>query len=126
MQWKSKISSILQELDITEDETGDVLEASILLPWRKQFVDWMERKEYVTESMGSVAWYPVWASLTLNYLSIMVSSECAFSAGGITTKRRNRLIGGIIEALQVIKCALHKSTPSALLNARNGHNEEDV
>ncbi|KIJ35874.1 hypothetical protein M422DRAFT_103474, partial [Sphaerobolus stellatus SS14] len=51
--------------------------------------------------------YPVWASLALDYLPIMassVSSERAFSAAGITiTKRRNRLKGDIVEALQVVK-----------------------
>ncbi|KAF8575340.1 hypothetical protein K439DRAFT_1360386, partial [Ramaria rubella] len=48
--------------------------------------------------------YPVWASLALNYLAIMVSSvsaKHAFSVGGITLtkrrKRRNRLKGDIIE-----------------------------
>jgi len=36
-----------------------------------------------------------------------VSSERAFSQGGITiSKRRNRLKGDIVEALQCIKCAL--------------------
>jgi hypothetical protein len=54
--------------------------------------------------------YPVWGSLAQDYLSIMassVSSERAFSQGGITiTKRRNRLKGDIVEALQCVKCAL--------------------
>ncbi|KIK33277.1 hypothetical protein CY34DRAFT_57066, partial [Suillus luteus UH-Slu-Lm8-n1] len=51
--------------------------------------------------------YPVWASLARDYLSIMsssVSSERAFSQVGITvTKRRNRLKGDIVEALQIVK-----------------------
>jgi hypothetical protein len=54
--------------------------------------------------------YPVWASLTRDYISIMVasiSSERAFSQGGITiTKQRNRLKGDIVEALQCVKCSL--------------------
>jgi hypothetical protein len=54
--------------------------------------------------------YPVWASLARDYLSIMsssVSSERAFSQGGITvTKRRNRLKGDIVEALQIVKCSI--------------------
>jgi hypothetical protein len=54
--------------------------------------------------------YPVWASLARDYLSIMaasVSSEQAFSQGGITiSKRRNRLKGDIVEALQCVKCSL--------------------
>ena len=37
-----------------------------------------------------------------------VSSERAFSSGGITiSKRRNRLKGDIVEALQCVKCSLH-------------------
>ena len=55
---------------------------------------------------------PVWASLARDYLAIMgssVSSERAFSSAGITiTKRRNRLKGDIVEALQFIKCLLRK------------------
>jgi hypothetical protein len=40
-------------------------------------------------------------------MSSSVSSERAFSQGGITiSKRRNRLKGDIVEALQCIKCAL--------------------
>jgi len=51
--------------------------------------------------------YPVWASLARNHLSIMatsVSSERAFSAAALTiTKRRNRLKGDIVEAIQVLR-----------------------
>ena len=37
-----------------------------------------------------------------------VSSERAFSAAGITiSKRRNRIQGDIVEAIEVIKCLLH-------------------
>lgn len=54
--------------------------------------------------------YPVWTAMAQNYLSIMassVSSECAFSQGGLTiTKHRNRLHGNVVEALQIIKCSL--------------------
>jgi hypothetical protein len=40
-------------------------------------------------------------------MSSSVSSERAFSQGGITiSKRRNRLKGDIVEALQCIKCAI--------------------
>lgn len=39
-----------------------------------------------------------------------VSSERAFSSAGITiSKRRNRLKGDIVEALQCLKCMIHKS-----------------
>jgi hypothetical protein len=38
-----------------------------------------------------------------------VSSERAFSAAGITlSKRRNRLKGDIVEALECLKCLLHR------------------
>lgn len=40
-------------------------------------------------------------------MSSSVSSERAFSQGGITvSKRRNRLKGDIVEALQCVKCSL--------------------
>jgi hypothetical protein len=39
-----------------------------------------------------------------------VSSERAFSSAGITiSKRRNRLKGDIVEALQCLKCMMHKN-----------------
>lgn len=38
-----------------------------------------------------------------------VSSERAFSSGGITiTKRRNRLKGDVVEALQCLKCLIRR------------------
>ena len=40
-------------------------------------------------------------------MASFVSSERAFSGAGITiSKRRNRLKGDIVEALQVLKCAI--------------------
>jgi len=37
-----------------------------------------------------------------------VSSECAFSAAGITiSKRQSRLKGDIVEALECLKCMFH-------------------
>jgi hypothetical protein len=57
--------------------------------------------------------YPVWASLTRDYLAIMassVSSERAFSSAGITiSKHRNRLKGDIVKALQCLKCLIHRN-----------------
>jgi hypothetical protein len=51
-----------------------------------------------------------------------VSSERAFSQGGITiSKRRSRLKGDIVEALQCVKCSIHHDLlfhepgPSSLL-----------
>ena len=55
----------------------------------------------------------MWASLAHDYLSIMassVSSEQAFSQGGITiTNRHNHLGSDIVEALQCVKCCIHQS-----------------
>ena len=51
--------------------------------------------------------YPTWRLMAGNYLAVMassVASERAFSAAGITiSKRRNRLDGDIVEALQCLK-----------------------
>lgn len=51
-------------------------------------------------------------SLARDYLSIMatsVSSERAFSQGGLTiTKRRTRLDAGLVEALQILKCMIRQ------------------
>ena len=79
--------------------------------------------------------YPVWASLAQDYLSIIVSSvssECAFSQGGITiSKRRNHLKGDIVEALQCIKCAIrhdflfHEAAPSSLNEITDEYEVED-
>lgn len=56
--------------------------------------------------------FPVWSSLARDYLSIMassVSSERAFSSAGITiSKRRNRLKGDVVEALQFLKCTMQR------------------
>lgn len=56
--------------------------------------------------------YPVWASLARDFLPIMgssVSSERAFSGAGITiSKRRNRLKGDIVEALQFMRSMYQK------------------
>jgi hypothetical protein len=57
-------------------------------------------------------------------MSSSVSSERAFSQGGITiNKRRNRLKGDIVEALQCVKCAIRHDLlfrepgPSSILEA---------
>jgi len=61
-----------------------------------------------------------------------VSSEHAFSQGGITiSKRRNRLKGAIAEALQCIKCAIrhdllfHEAAPSSLDEITDEYEVED-
>ena len=57
--------------------------------------------------------YPTWASLARDYLAIMassMSSERAFSAAGIMiSKRRNRLQGDIVEAIEVNKSLKHRN-----------------
>jgi hAT family C-terminal dimerisation region len=61
-------------------------------------------------------------------MSSSVSSERAFSQGGLTiTKCRNRLKGDIVEALQCIKCAIRhdllfrEPAPSSLVEADLGN-----
>jgi hypothetical protein len=55
-----------------------------------------------------------------------VSSERAFSSAGITiSKRRSRLKGDIVEALQALKCAIHRdllfrNLPSSTIEADKG------
>ena len=65
-------------------------------------------------------------------MSSSVSSERAFSQGGITiSKRRNRLKGDIVEALQCMKCAIRNDlifrepAPSSILEAEFSEDGED-
>ena len=67
-------------------------------------------------------------------MSSFVSSECAFSQGGITiTKQWNQLKGDIVEALQGIKCAIQQDllfwepAPSSIFKAKldPDHVEDD-
>ncbi|KAG6914152.1 hypothetical protein DXG01_002077 [Tephrocybe rancida] len=87
-------------------------------PWMTEFRRYLDTNDLVLEGMPVVEWwgihahrYPTWASLVHDYLAIMassVSSERAFSSAGITiSKRRNRLKGDIVEALQCLKCMYH-------------------
>jgi hAT family C-terminal dimerisation region len=56
--------------------------------------------------------YPTWRSIAGDYLAVMassVASERAFSSAGITVcKRRNRLDGDIVEALQCLKSLINQ------------------
>ena len=65
---------------------------------------------YILFQVNSSRYHPTWGSLARDHLSIMsssVSSERAFSQGGITiSKWRNRLKGDIVEMLQCVKCAI--------------------
>jgi hypothetical protein len=76
---------------------------------------------------------PTWASLARDYLPIMstsVPSERAFSSAGVTiTKRRNRLKGDVVEALQVLKGAnrqnLFPEYPSLAVEDRLAREERE-
>jgi hAT family C-terminal dimerisation region len=64
-------------------------------------------------------------------MSSSVSSERAFSQGGITiSKRRSRLKGDIVEALQCIKCAIRhdllfrERAPSSISEEEETSNQE--
>jgi hypothetical protein len=60
--------------------------------------------------------YPTWRTIAGDYLAIMassVASERAFSSAGITiSKRRNRLDGDIVEALQCLKSLINQDLMS--------------
>jgi len=65
-------------------------------------------------------------------MATSVSSEQAFSQGGITiSKHRNRLKGDIVEALQCIKCAIRSDllfrepAPSSTVEAELDGSTED-
>jgi hypothetical protein len=66
-------------------------------------------------------------------MSSSVSSERAFSQGGLTiSKCRNSLKGDIVEALQCIKCAIRhdllfrEPAPSSILETKESDDEENV
>ena len=87
-------------------------------PWLQGFHQYLNTHENLGE-LSVVQWwginslrYPVWGTIARDFLSIMatsVSSERAFSSAGITiSKRRNRLKGDIVEALQCLKCFIKR------------------
>jgi hAT family C-terminal dimerisation region len=103
--------------------------------WGVSIPDWIFGQ--VTNSRlqyNSQRYHPAWGSLAQDYLAIMslsVSSERAFSQGGITiSKRRSRLKGDIVEALQCIKCAVRhdllfrECAPSSILEAEETSDQE--
>jgi hAT family C-terminal dimerisation region len=66
-------------------------------------------------------------------MAASVSSERAFSQGGITiSKHRNRLKGDIVEALQCVKCSLRTDLlfrapgPSSLTEVESDESEREV
>ncbi|KAG6859447.1 hypothetical protein C0995_008365 [Termitomyces sp. Mi166 len=142
--------------DENEDDTSDMVSSmknhgshhteDPNQPWSRYFDEYLKTQENVLEGWSQIEWWgfnsrqfhPAWESLACNYLSIMassVSSERAFSQGGLTiTKQRNRLKGDIVEALQCLKCAIQHDLlfrepgPSSLYEAeleklKNGEND---
>lgn len=149
--------------DDAEPEPGATSPSDPSKPWRAEFTSYIETIEAVQSAgMTTIQWwgvsafhllrgflrltvvsvkingqrYPVWASLARDYLSIMaasVSSERAFSQGGITiSKRRNRLKGDIVEALQCVKCSLRNDLlfrepgPSSLVEEETEDSEHEA
>lgn len=117
-----KISQLLRELSDDEDEEDNLVTSAYgdpQQPWLDDFHGYLNSKDHLASGMSIVQWwgvnatrYPVWSSLARDYLAIMatsVSSERAFSSSAITiTKRRNRLNGDIVEALQCLKCLIRR------------------
>ena len=137
---KPKIKTLLRELSDDEDDIGANVPGIISTPedpnrpWLGDFRAYLDVVEHVPEGWTTTSWwglnahrYPVWGLLARDYLSIMassVSSERAFSQGGITiSKRRSRLKGDIVEALQVFKCSIRQDllfpapAPSSIIEA---------
>jgi hypothetical protein len=109
--------------ELSDDEEGDiptqVSSTDPSQPWRQEYYGYLNSKDHLG-GLSIVQWwginasrYPVWASLSSDFLSIMatsVSSERAFSSAGITiSKRRNRLKADIVEALQCLKCMFKRN-----------------
>ena len=70
----------------------------------------------------------MWASLAQDYLPIQatsVSSERAFSQGGLTiSDRRSRLKGDVVEALQFLKCAIRHNLVYCVPDASSRYEQE--
>jgi hypothetical protein len=104
----------IDDTDSESDEDGDPGR-----PWLNEWATYLNSNEVIPEGMGMVQWwgihgqrYPTWRSLARDYLAIMASSvscESTFSATGITTsKRRDRVKGDIVEALQCLRSSVHQ------------------
>ena len=113
-----QLNRLMREL--SDDEDSDiptpVSSTDPAQPWLQEYHGYLNAKDHLG-GLSIVQWwginasrYPVWASLSCDFLSIMatsVSSERAFSSAGITiSKRRNRLKADIVEALQCLKCMI--------------------
>ncbi|KAF7372312.1 putative AC transposase [Mycena venus] len=115
-QHTSKLGRLLREItpESDEDDTFTV-HRNPSQPSLGEFEEYYDsHPEFLSDNMSMVSWwgaclehFPTWRSLARDRLCIpasFVSSERAFSAGGITiSKQRNRLKGDIVEALQVLK-----------------------
>ncbi|KJA18309.1 hypothetical protein HYPSUDRAFT_69968 [Hypholoma sublateritium FD-334 SS-4] len=115
---RSGVSRRVMDTDSEDEDEVDPL-SDPSKPWLAEFNRYLMVVESIPKDMNIVEWwglnahrYPVWASLARDYLAVMassVSSERAFSSAGITiSKRRNRLKGDIVEALQCLKCMYHE------------------
>ncbi|EDR00881.1 uncharacterized protein LACBIDRAFT_312828 [Laccaria bicolor S238N-H82] len=144
---QKKLSKLLDELSDSDDEGPTVppagaSSADSQKPWLREFRLYLDATHRVSDGTSLIKWwgmhasdFPVWASLARDYLAIMassVSSERAFSSAGITiSKRRNRLKGDIVEALQFLKCLFRKDlifrehAPSSILEAEYADVPED-
>ncbi|KZV79028.1 hypothetical protein EXIGLDRAFT_572994, partial [Exidia glandulosa HHB12029] len=122
--------------------TTATTEASSTEHWRVEYERFINTHYDIHEDMTLTRWWgmfasqlPTWGSLAADYLPIMsssVSAERAFSSAALTlTKRRNRLKGDIVEALQIIKCALRNDlltrepAPSSVVDADLVHEDSD-
>lgn len=157
MSTKWGLHTLLRELsddEVDTTETGSNALEDPGQPWTQYFRAYMDTVEQVPDGWSPIKWWGVncsryhaaWASLARDYLSIMsssISSERAFSQGGITiSKRRNRLKGDIVEMLQCMKCAIRHDLlfrepgPSSILEAEfddgsrdgedSGEDDQDV
>ncbi|ESK81374.1 hat family dimerization domain-containing protein [Moniliophthora roreri MCA 2997] len=95
--------------------------------WEVEYNKWVQTPtEDIDDEASRVEWWganskcigPTWTSIARDILPIMassVSSERAFSAGGLTiTDQRNRLHGDVVEALQILKSLFKKDNGDAI------------
>ncbi|KAF5340659.1 hypothetical protein D9611_007287 [Ephemerocybe angulata] len=113
--------SRMEDVDSDNEDTAPSVPTPVThdKPWQHEFDAYMDGNDVLGSGQSVLSWWadnagrlPTWASLARDHLAIMassVSSERAFSAAGITiSKRRNRLLPDLVEALQFMKCHLRK------------------